>query len=236
MPRKGLTKERYERLNKLNVLLAQGGYSMPELARRFGVADPVIYADRTYIMENWWKDREEHDTTVMRLHRVKELEQLKRLALESYYRSREDKSETTTSYEKKTCEECDGTGRLPKCKCIACDGLGYAMEEKVITKVSGRAGSAEFLHEARACVQEIAKLEALYKIPEQRNVHIFSGAVAHTHVQLEKKYAGVDHELILRAKVAMALLEEAAERNKLVLENSGRNTREVVDDNEEEES
>jgi len=200
--------ERFERLQKLNPILAQGGYTLVDLAARFGVTVTMIAADRDYIMDNWWREDECTSTKDKRLLRIKELEQIKRYALESYIRSRLDKEEVTTRYDKKPCEECNGTGRLPQCKCLNCDGIGYVCEEVISRKVSGNPGEAAFLSVAKNCVIEICKMEALYKRPEVKVQHVISG-----NAQF-KKVSGifdeVDPNLIIEAKAAIARIEDAA--------------------------
>lgn len=200
--------ERYARLCKLNPLIAQGGYSTNELADRFGVTSQVIILDKRYIIENWWKSERQEEVKELRLQRIKELEQIKRFALESYHRSRQDSEKITTKYDKVQCEECNGTGKLPLCKCLNCDGTGYVNEEVVLREVKGQAGDSSFLGIAHKCVAEIAKMEALYASPEVKVQHVVSGEVRHT-AALEEKYKNVDPELIMAAKVALARLEEA---------------------------
>ncbi len=207
-----LSRERYIRLQKLNSLFASGSYTLTELATRFGVSVPVILGDRDYIYENWWKSEHREEVAEARFQRVKELEHIKKLALESYFRSRQDKEEVTTRYDKVECEECKGTGRLPKCKCIACEGLGYVIEEVVTRKIAGQAGDCAFLETARKVTLDICKLEALFKDPEVKVQHVVSANVRHS-VQLEERFAGVDPELILQAKVALARLEQASKEN-----------------------
>lgn len=208
LPPSTISKERFERLSKLNPLFAQGGYTLSELATRFGITTTQVAADRDYIMENWWREEENEKTRDKRLQRIKELEQVKRLALESYYRSRQDDEEITTRYDKKPCEECHGTGRLPKCKCINCEGIGYVTEEIITRKVKGRPGSAEFLSVAKACVTEICKIEALYKRPELKVQHVITGVVRHGLD--EERYRDIDPNLVIDAKASLARLEEAA--------------------------
>jgi len=207
-----ISKDRYERLRALNPLFAQGGYTLAELSARFGVSMPVISEDRDYIMANWWRSEAYEETKDARLLRVKELEQIKRFALESYYRSRQDKEEVTTRYDKKECEECHGTGKLPKCRCLNCEGIGYVTEEIISRKVSGNPGDAAFLNTARGCLVDICRLEALFKEPEVKVQHVISGGITHSH-SLENKYRDVDPNLVMDAKRAMALLEEAVMRN-----------------------
>ena len=204
-----LTRERFERLQKLNQLFAQGGYTLTELAARFGVSVGTIASDRKYIMEKWWSEEESEKTREKRLRRIKELEQIKRLALESYYRSRMDREEVTTKYDRVPCPECYGTGKLPKCKCLECEGTGYKIEEVVFRKVAGTPGDAQFLQVAKSATVELCKIEALYKQPSVKVQHVVSGGVRHS-VDLEEKYSDVDPELILAAKVALARLEDAS--------------------------
>lgn len=204
-----ISRERYVRLQELNPLLATGTYTLSELATRFGVTTGVIVHDRDYIYENWWKSEHREEVAEARLQRVKELEYIKRLALESYQRSRKDKTEVTTRYDKKECEECKGTGKLPKCICIACEGTGFVMEEVVTRKVAGQAGEGGFLETARKVTMDICKLEALFKDPGVMVQHVISADVRYS-VELETKYSDVDPELIIQAKLALARLEQAS--------------------------
>jgi DnaJ-class molecular chaperone len=210
-----ISRERYVRLQKLNPLLASGAYTLAELANRFGVNPGVIYADREYIYQNWWKSEHREEVAEARLQRIKELEHIRKLALESYHRSRQDKEEVTTRFDKKECDECGGSGKLPKCTCIACEGLGYVMEEVMTRKVQGQPGSCEFLEEARKITIDICKIEALFKDPEVKVQHVVSGDVKHS-VELEKRFTDVDPELIIQAKLALARLEQASKEGPFI--------------------
>lgn len=201
-----ITMARFKRLQALNPLFAQGGYTLSELAARFGVGIDAIAEDRDYIMDNWWREEEHEKTKDKRLQRLKELEQLKRLALESYHRSRHDKEEITTRFDKKPCEECGGTGRLPKCRCLNCDGIGYNTEEVVLRKISGQAGDASFLRVAVTCVTEMVKMEALYKRQPVKVQHVVTGM---THFLQADRLSNVDPNLIIDAKASIARLEQA---------------------------
>lgn len=206
-----ITLERYERLQRMNPLIAQGGYSLQELAARFGIAVPVAKADKDYIISHWWKSERQEEVKLLRIQRITELEQIKRLALESYHRSRQDKEEITTRYDNVLCEDCNGTGRLPQCKCLNCDGTGRVNEEVVTRKVSGQAGDSPFLEVARKCTVEIAKMEALYAQPEVKVQHVISGE-ASVVMTIEQKYKEADPELIIQAKAALARLEESTKK------------------------
>lgn len=210
-----ISRERYVRLQQLNPLLASGSYTITELANRFGVNPGIIHADREYIYENWWKSEHREEVADARLQRVKELEHIKKLALESYHRSRQDKEEVTTRYDKTICDECQGTGKLPKCTCIACEGLGYVMEEVITRKIAGQAGDCSFLETARKVIIDICKLEALAKDPEIKVQHVVSGDVRHS-VELEKRFTDVDPELIIQAKLALARLEQASKEGPFI--------------------
>lgn len=206
-----ITLERYQRLQRMNPLIAQGGYSLQELATRFGIAVPVAKADKDYIISHWWKSERQEEVKLLRIQRITELEQIKRLALESYHRSRQDREEVTTRYDDKLCEDCNGTGRLPQCKCLNCDGTGRINEEIVSRKVSGSAGEAAWLEVARKCTVEIAKMEALYAQPEVKVQHVISGEASVT-MTIEQRYKEADPELIIQAKAALARLEESAKQ------------------------
>lgn len=206
-----LTLERYERLQRMNPLIAQGGYSLAELSARFGVTSAQIMQDKDYIINHWWKSERQEEVKLLRIQRITELEQIKRRALESYHRSRQDKEEVTTRYDNVLCEDCNGTGRLPQCKCLNCDGTGRVNEEVVTRKVSGQAGDSPFLEVARKCTVEIAKMEALYAQPEVKVQHVVSGGAEIT-MTIEQKYKEADPELIIQAKAALARLEESAKK------------------------
>jgi len=192
----------------MNPLIAQGGYSLQELAARFGVTPAMIAIDKDYIIKHWWASERNEETKLLRVQRIAELEQIKRLALESYHRSRQDKEEIKTRYDNVLCEDCNGTGRLPQCKCLNCDGTGRVNEEVVTRKVSGSAGESSWLEVARKCTVEIAKMEALYAQPEVKVQHVISGEVSHS-LSLEERFKEADPELIIQAKAAMARLTES---------------------------
>ena len=208
-PRGTITGGRYRRLRALNPIIVTDNYVIEELAVRFGVSKDTIINDRVYIMSNWWRMEECEATREERLKQVEFLKMTRRLALESYHRSRQDKEEITTRYDDKLCEDCNGTGKLPLCKCLNCEGTGHVTEEVVQRKISGQAGDASFLAEARRCTEAICKLMGLNKPVEERHHYIVEGNVDHEFI-VDEKYEHVDPLLIIEAKAAMARLEEAA--------------------------
>ena len=207
-----LSPQRMDRLAKLNPILAIGGYTLQELSARFGVSTKQISNDRIYIEQNWWPVEQSQKTKAIRRRREIELEQLKRFAIESYKRSRQDKEEITTSYDKRTCTECGGTGKLPKCRCLNCEGLGYVLDEKVTRKVSGQAGDASFLNSAINCVVQMIKLRGLQI--EVVKKHVLNGAVGVEHTYVDpNRFRDVDPELVLEARGAIARIEHLSNGN-----------------------
>lgn len=204
--------EKYRRLHALNPIFATDNYVISELAARFGVTESTIIADRQYIMKKWWP-REECQTTLSEREKQAETYKLLRaMAIESFKRSKQDKEEITTRFDDKVCEDCNGTGRLPQCKCLNCDGTGHVTEEVIVRKVTGQAGDASFLREARACTDSICRLLALDKPAEEKITHVVKGTLNH---KIEDKYADADPEAILEAKAALARLRESA-RSKVI--------------------
>jgi hypothetical protein len=203
-----LTVGRLIRLRALNPIFATDNYVLEELAARFGVSIATILLDREYIQTKWWAREEDERTISERMKQVEFLKMTRRLAIESYHRSRKDEEEITTKFNDVPCDSCNGTGKLPLCKCLDCDGTGRKTEEVVQRKVRGQAGDASFLSEARRCTETICKLMGL-NAPERVAIqHVVKGSVEHT-IELEEKYRKADPELILQAKAALARLEES---------------------------
>ena len=211
-----LTQKRLDRLRKLNPILSTGGYILTELSARFGVSMVQIQQDRKYIERNWWREEENTKTKPMRRKREIELEYLKRLAIESYHISRQDKEEITTAYDKRKCVECEGTGRLPKCRCLNCEGLGYVLDERITRKVVGQAGDAAFLGKAIDCVKEMIQLRGLrIEVPKKLKMDADVG-VQHTHTIDVERYKNVDPELLLQAMGAISQVENQIGSGKVV--------------------
>ena len=215
--------ERYRRLQVLNDCFSRGGYTLNELAARFGVTMGVIAEDRRYIMENWWAEEENHATRDKRLQRIKELEQIKRFALESYTRSRQDKEKLTTKFDTNKCENCED-GKTAFGKCLDCEGTGYVHEEVVTREITGQAGDASFLKVAKDCVTELLKVEALYMQPEVKVQHVLSGEIRH-RTDSHKRFEGIDPDSVIEAKVVLAKLEMKAMKVKDVVDGNVVNER-----------
>lgn len=202
-----LVTERRKRRREVERALVEGGCrstaEREEMGARWGVGRTTIDADVRAVLARWeFQDRRYSDK--LRLARRKELEHIRKLAAESYWRSRQDEIEITTEMVLAACSVCSGSGLAAGDFCPACDGNGEVMVEKVRKRVRGQAGDSSFLKVMGWTVVEQAKLEGLHV--ERKEVEV-SGQVEHLHA-----HASITREDLARLTDDQLLELEAAQR------------------------
>lgn len=206
--------QRRKRRQEIERRLCEGGMmSMAdrrEFAARWGVSVSQITADVGKIIRRWKFADEKHSEN-LRLVRRRELERVRQLAAESYWRSRQDEIEITTEMTTEPCEDCSGTGIDLEADdfCERCDGNGERLVEKVRKKIKGQAGDSSFLKIMGWTVVEQARLEGLHVDRKTLEVR---GQVDHKHLHA---HATITKEDLARLSDDQLLELEAAQRRVL---------------------
>ena len=162
--------EAEKRRRRVEEMILHGVSNRSQMAAAFGVSPDTIENDIIFIRANWL---EQNKATAQEnaAKRILQLEHIAHLALLSFERSRQDKTERTIV--EKACDN-------PLCKegiimdnisgknseCPRCLGTCKVSVETV--KVSGQAGDSSFLNAAKACVSECARIEGVY--PNHTNI------------------------------------------------------------------
>lgn len=210
--------ETLARRRRLDVVLARGGYTAVELGSMFNVSEVIIEEDIQFIEQNWWARREGTRTADVRARRLRELEYVRRLALESYERSRKDETVTTTEFVDEECDDCGGTGSGKFGVCLGCEGRKFKTKEINKTEVHGTPGDPAFLSVAVQVSKELCKIDGVYEVTQKHIKHTVAGHVSHEHAvgdgQAAIDYSKADPELVLKARLALRKLEVAAKASR----------------------
>lgn len=148
-----------QRLAKIETYLIRGVTNQYQIAAGLGCTQYTVNASIKIIHDRWKKQSEGTNAKAIR---TKQLENILRLALDGYDRSKRDEEEFVI--QERPCFKCHGEGKMEdlpgKFKdCLDCLGKGKIVSET--TKVKGKAGDSSFLNIARGVVAELAKLEGL---------------------------------------------------------------------------
>jgi hypothetical protein len=197
-----------KRKERVNELLLQG-YNARQIALTLGISANEVRVCSRELEKEWQEhilgDRERH------VARISEQFQLgARSAFDSYLRSRQDATETTTIHKPKQCQACNGTGKLKGDKssdewCVNCDGDGKIIAEITTTKVKGQAGDSTFLKEFRMALESIAKIQGLN--PEKA---VSQDNSQRTNIGININLSAATPDELLNAKVAFAKLQKIA--------------------------
>lgn len=144
--------------------LLNGINSTSQLAASFGVTQVQINVDIKAIRKQWIQERPKKARDRVTL-RVSQIEQIHRMLIVDYLRSRNDKEEITTTY--RTCDhpKCQGGFHVDKVSlrktvCHRCNGDGQI--ELVTKKETRQPGNPVFLSIAKECLVECARLEGIH--------------------------------------------------------------------------
>jgi hypothetical protein len=209
---------RVERLRRIDLMLATGGHTFQEMAEKEQVDVATIVTDVEFIRTNWWVDRETKRTEQTRAERLRELEYLKRLSLESFTISRKIETTQDTSFIDVPCPECEGTGNGTGKGgiCIGCEGKKFETVERTITKTEGKPGDVAFLNTALSIVKEMCRLEALYKETIHLHRHQLHGDVNVNHDinRPTVDYSDADPELLLQLMDVQTKIEYSVQEKR----------------------
>lgn len=202
--------EQYKRQRKVECAMLRGHVGQQELATRYGVSQHTISKDMLAIRQRWALSSKD-SAKYRRLHRIKQLEEVFRCAMESYERSRRDEEELVTQYKPQKCCDCGGVGKVELEDCTACQGTGRVVVEATTRRVRGQAGDASFLNQARQTLMNIAKLEGLTVPPT--SVRAQQAVVIQQTVAVEGEDANpfidVPKDVLLDARRALQRLQQA---------------------------
>lgn len=203
--------EAYKRQRKVECALLRGHVGQQELAARYGVSQYTIAKDVRTIRQLWATSSRE-GAKFRRLHRIKQLEEVFRAAMESYERSRQDEEEVVTQYKPQKCFDCGGMGKVDLEDCTTCQGTGRIVIEATTRRVRGQAGEASFLNTARQTLMSIAKLEGLTVVAptvrSQQTVVIQQAGIVEG-CEDANPFIDVPKDVLLDARRAMQRLQQA---------------------------
>jgi len=202
-------------LTKVERLLLSGVTNLAEIGAAFNRSVQTASLWVKEIRERWEKEREQDLERRMDL-RVRQIENLAILALDSYERSKEDSREYTTVT--KVCEFCKGDGVVEvsgkefgekkKQVCSHCSGEGKSIIETM--KIAGKPGDGRFLSIAKECFVELTKLEGLH--PQQATIRKLVAKSQEVggemQTEVEEIYLSAPVDTIIRAKAMLSELKE----------------------------
>ena len=200
---------RLERVLQVEESLLKGQTNKAEIAKQYGISVKMVEKD-IFLITREWKRVSLETSKQKRTKRVKQLENIVRLAVEGYYRSMEPEEEVTTTKSTFVCSYCRGSGYRTedneRVTCPKCDGEGMVTETKVSTRLrggrKGTKGDSSFLTAAGKAFQEIAKIEGIV-IPNKLQIE---GKVLHAHALTDS------------SGMVFSMSEILAERSKLIEE------------------
>jgi hypothetical protein len=224
--------EKQERLRRVEDAVLRGVTNQTELASYFNVDSTTISGYMKEIKQSWLTQNEK-DPATLRLLRIKQLEHIHGLALNTFENSQGE--EVRTSVILKICDVCHGTGKISKIhvdedddeynkhldelhddhssECGYCSGRGKVPTEKITKTVNH--GDPAFMKLAIDAIKEISKLEGNYpgsislKKIQKTNEH---GEIDST---LEEIYAEAPTDMIVEAR---AILDKLAQRTKKTID------------------
>lgn len=222
--------EKERRIRRIEEMLLRGITSYEEMASAFGVESSIIASEVKDIRARWRQSAGEN-TEELRALRVKQVEKLAQLALNSYDRSRMDSEEFTIT--EKICDNCSGKGLIRtegvgNSECASCGGLGKNVVET--TRIKGQPGDPAWLRVAKECIVEAARMEGSYPTPASaiRRTVQSENIDGEIRTQVDEIYYHGPVELILKAKSTLDDLryqatiggkEVVAEQKKKIVEN-----------------
>jgi len=213
--------EKKDAIPRIEALLIRGMTNIPDLARSFNVSQNTM---RKWIneIEEDWRESARINSDSRRELRIKQLENIAFLAVDSFHRSRKD----SESYSIKTepCPECGGMSTDDEGgHCMECNGSGTKKTETL--SVKGSAGDATFLKTAKDVIVEISRIEGSYPIKSAATLREIEqvgnqvdGPVG-TRIR-ELTFEG-DDETIIKAMSAMSSLKNSLKSGDVVVVDEG---------------
>jgi len=226
-----------KRRQKIELFILKGKLSKTEIGNALDITPSVVNQEIKKIRKQW---REEHGVSKnkVRDHRLSQCSLAASLAIESFYLSRMDDTETTTTYTPQMCKACKGKmvlvkedkdGGSEEVECNFCQGTGFINKEVTTTKVRGRSGDPALLNAYMACVKEMAKIDGVHRIntnkpeapgklavaydPVVEKEAYLRGAANESLIQLREIIEGLEKESKDRV-IDVKVLEEDEDKNK----------------------
>ena len=110
-------------------------------------------------------------------------------AVVGFERSKKDDEKVRTSYERKDCPDCRGTGMEGGNEdseewCGRCEGMGKIVDEVVMREVKGQAGDSSFLRVMLDVQREIARLKGLHPQGAKEAAMVRINMASQTQIQI----------------------------------------------------
>lgn len=211
----------YEKyLSRLEHRLLRGVTSAVELSAAFNKPLNAMHKDIAKVRERWLKNSPK-EAEHAKVTRIRQLEHVAILALDSYQRSRQDVEEITSV--KKRCMACGGTGKIDRKPapedCGDCGGTGMTTVET--RRVKGQAGDAGFLKVARECFVEAGKIEGVNNTASltMKNLAKIAGELPDGPMKIDAMELTLEApiDVLIRAKVLLEELEEGRKAGKITV-------------------
>ncbi len=213
-----LTSDRRQRILKIEGMLLRGITSPNTIAAAFNVSHTQIWKD-IKLIQAMWAESQDQSRKVTRNKRIRQLESVLHMALTEFDKSRNSKSETTTVQRKTICRSCNGRGTIrvdgdDSNPCPACETKGWQIEEITTEKRSGVTGDQSYLNTARACINDISKLEGLQvQVTHKKIDKKEQKVILHSEVLPSKDpqnpYIGANPEDLIELRKAQARIEQS---------------------------
>jgi len=213
-----LTSDRRQRILKIEGMLLRGITSPNTIAAAFDVSHTQIWKD-IKLIQAMWAESQDGSRKATRNKRIRQLESVLHMALTEFDKSRNSKSETTTVQRKTICRSCNGRGTIrvdgdDANPCPACETRGWQIEEITTEKRSGVTGDQSYLNTARACINDISKLEGLQvQVTHKKIDKKEQKIVLHSELIPEKDpnnpYMNANPEDLIELRKAQAKIEQS---------------------------
>ncbi len=210
---KAISAKRYKRCREVEKELLRGETRVSHLAKKFGVSRQTIFNDLQIIRKQWSLTYTGQEWAHRRIQRISQLEELFRLAIESFENSKRPTIKTDTKYSINVCRNCGGGGIDEDLDdyCYDCDGTGECMVKTSESTVKHSNGDNAFLSTAQKTLAEIGKLEGLYvnRSEVHGDIHVTTDGGLE-----ENPYQDADPEALQKALAAFRELEKSQKGQK----------------------
>lgn len=213
--------ERERRLDRIEQMMLRGIKNQAAMARAFGISECMLSKDVALIRKRWG-NRDPDERELQRREHIVQIEDILRLSLNAFDRSRKDIEEFSISI--RPCDNCNGAGRVTNRAtgveemCRLCGGKGKSVTE--VTKVKETPGDPSFLKLAKECVVEVARMQGVYpdgKIGVLSRITETEGIGGNIREKTEELYLTAPTDTLIEA---MAAIDRLKRSNKKSLQNA----------------
>jgi hypothetical protein len=206
------------------------GHNQCTIAKMVGVSDYAISKDVEFILKEWY-DNEKTKTQYLFKLFIKRYEAAAQQALDAFEKSKKNEESITTSWVRRPCGKCSGTGKgavrlmlddmkRKELPCKTCQGTGEILVEDSVKRVKGQAGDSTLLRMYLDSTREAARISGLYAHVKEREKERFrkkrgnkptepaigTNITVYTNVDWDK----VPNEALLKVKYACARAIESS--------------------------